>query len=41
MMKNADFEKLNFDEGFGYEWEIFFLKNVNKKLEEMISNLSE
>lgn len=22
MMKNADFEKLNFDEGFGYEGEI-------------------
>jgi hypothetical protein len=41
MIKNADFEKLNFDEGFGYEGEIFFLKNVNKKLEEMVSNLSE
>ena len=32
MTKNADFEKLNFDEGFGYEGEIsinFFGKNMN------------
>ena len=35
MMKNADFEKLNFDEGFGYEGEIsidFFGKDVNVDL---------
>ena len=35
MTKNADFEKLNFDEGFGYEGEIsinFFGKDVNVDL---------